>query len=140
MASPRTRLARPGEDEALLKKAKTFLEVAKSIHSRESVEEPYVESACAVLCILGGIAASDSACANALGRVFRGQDHREACGLLAEVTVRGTSGHKAATALAELLAVKDEAQYGVLYLSGVRMKTVFRRVSLLIDFAETVRS
>ncbi|MHB1640341.1 MAG: hypothetical protein ACYCUD_10985 [Candidatus Dormibacteria bacterium] len=115
-----------------------FLDVAKQVDADRLGDEPFVDSAAATLCILGGIAASDSACAKALGFVAKGQNHREACALLAQVMVGRQSGAVASRALAELLAMKDEAQYGVIYLSGEKLRNVFRRLEVLIAFAEAV--
>lgn len=99
-----------------------------------------MDSAGAVLCILCGIAVGDSACASAFHEVARGQDHREACSLLGRVSAGTLTGSKAATALGDLLAMKDEAQYGTIFLSGMKMTTAFRRVEVLIGFAEAVLS
>lgn len=140
MANARTRPTQPGDEKALIEKAKTFLEVARWISTERSVEAPYVDSACAVLCILGGIAAGDSACASAFHEVARGQDHGEACSLLRRVSAGTVTGSKAAKALGDLLAMKDEAQYGTIFFSGMKMKAAFRRVEVLIGFAEAVLS
>jgi hypothetical protein len=60
--------------------ARKFLEVAELTASEREVEE--VASVSASLAVLAGIAASDAACCSALGRRSRGQDHRDAIGLL----------------------------------------------------------
>lgn len=138
MANPRKRPASLADARTLLRRAKVFLDVAKQIDADRVGDEPFVDSAAATLCILGGIAASDSACAKALGFIPKGQNHREACAFLAQVMVGRRSGTRASRALADLLAMKDEAQYGVIYLSGEKLRSVFRRVEVIIDFAEAV--
>ena len=55
---------------------------------------------------MAGTAASDAACCAALGRHSRGDDHRQAADLLREIV---DGGEKAATALVDLINLKDAA-------------------------------
>jgi hypothetical protein len=72
------------------------------------------------LAVLAGIAAADAACCAALGRRARGQGHDAAIPLLRTVT---PGGETMARDLGRLLALKDDAQYGVLVLSPDRARS-----------------
>jgi hypothetical protein len=68
-----------------------------------------------------------------LGRRARGQDHREAAGLLAEVEPDGKSLSRA---LARLLDIKDGSQYGLVFLGSARAKTAVKNAASLVEAAE----
>lgn len=72
------------------------------------------------LAVLAGIAAADAACCAALGRRARGQGHDEAIPLARTIQ---PDGEAMARDLARLLALKDDAQYGVLVLSPARARS-----------------
>jgi hypothetical protein len=72
------------------------------------------------LAVLAGIAAADAACCAALGRRPRGQNHDEAAALVRTIT---PSGEAMARDLDRLLALKDDAQYGVLIVSSERARS-----------------
>src|SRR5205814_10096628 len=61
--------------------------------------------------VLAAIASADAACCAALGRRARGQDHREASAVLADVQ---PGGEAAAAALSRILSLKDTAHYGLI--------------------------
>src|SRR4051794_8607591 len=63
---------------------------------------------------LAGIAAADAACCRALGERSHGDDHRDALALVAQVSPGGAD---AANALGRLLALKNDAEYGLTSLS-----------------------
>jgi hypothetical protein len=112
--------------------AAKFLEVADLVATEEEPLESATVSA--ALAVLAGIAASDAACCAALGRRARGQDHREAIDLLAQVK----GSEDAANALRRLLDMKDTAQYGFIYVSGQNLKAALRQARVLVTFAATV--
>jgi hypothetical protein len=63
---------------------------------------------------LAGVAAADAACCRALGERSRGDDHRHALALVGQVS---PGGPDAANALVRLLAVKNDAEYGLTSIS-----------------------
>jgi len=89
-------------------------------------------STAAALAVLAGIAASDAACCAALGRRSRGQDHRQAAGLVEQVE---PGGGQAAKALRRLLSLKDEAHYGLFDVSGQDLQAALRQAKALVEFA-----
>lgn len=89
----------------------------------------------AALAVLGGIAASDAACCRALGRRARGDDHREAATLLAQIH---PGGDRAARALLALIDLKDTAHYGLIHITRRQLTVAMRRASGLVAFAEEV--
>lgn len=113
-----------------LEQARAFLEVAELVGTQE--DEIATPGVAAVLAVLAGIAAADAACCAALGRRARGQDHRQATQLLARVA-RG--GPTMARDLSRLLAVKDDAHYGLLHVSRQRAATSLRQARRLVDRA-----
>ncbi|MDR0342011.1 MAG: hypothetical protein LBI49_02660 [Nocardiopsaceae bacterium] len=84
------------------------------------------------LAVLAGIAASDAACCAALRMRARGQDHGQAARLLGEITPDGT---EMARDLVRLLAIKDDAHYGLLDVSGQRAATALRQAGRLVTRA-----
>jgi hypothetical protein len=123
-----------GQDaKTRLAHARKFLEVAE-LMAGEGDDQEY-SSAAAALAVLAGIAASDAACCKALGRRSRGQDHRSAIELVEQVE---PGGEDAANALRRLLALKDEAHYGLFDVSGANLKTALRQTMVLVDFAAQV--
>ena len=110
--------------------ARKFLEVAELV-AGEGGDVEYA-SAAAALAVLAGIAASDAACCAALGRRSRGQDHRQAIGLVEQVA---PGGARAANGLRRLLSLKDEAHYGLFDVSGQDLQAALRQAKALVDFA-----
>ena len=119
--------------QARLSHARKFLEVAELSATEDQVEE--TANVSASLAVLAGIAASDAACCAALGRRARGQDHREAVGLLEQVKPNGDG---AAKALRRLLDLKDTAHYGLIHVSNQNLKTALRHAEALVTFAASV--
>lgn len=116
-----------------LEHSRKFLEVAE-MTAGEAGDVEYA-SAAAALAVLAGIAASDAACCAALGRRSRGQDHRQAIGLLEQVAPGGV---QAAKALRRLLSLKDEAHYGLFDVSGQDLQAALRQAQALVEFATRV--
>jgi hypothetical protein len=116
-----------------LEHARNFLEVAELV--AEDGDDADYSSASAALAVLAGIAASDAACCKALGRRSRGQDHRMAEQLLAQVE---PGGRDAAGSLRRLLGLKDEAHYGFFDVGGQHLRSALRQAAALVDFAEEV--
>lgn len=113
--------------------ARKFLDVAELV-AGEGADLEYA-SAAAALSVLAGIAASDAACCRALGRRSRGQDHREAAGLVEQVT---PGGKQAANALRRLIGLKDEAHYGLFDVGGQDLQAALRQARALVEFADGV--
>lgn len=116
-----------------LEHARKFLDVAELV-AGEGGEVEYT-SAAAALAVLAGIAASDAACCAALGRRSRGQDHRQAVGLVEQVA---PGGAQAANGLRRLLSLKDEAHYGLFDVSGQDLQAALRQTRALVEFAAEV--
>jgi hypothetical protein len=85
--------------------------------------------------VLEGIAAADAACCRALGERSRGEDHRDAIALVAQVR---PGGGDAANALGRLLAIKNDAEYGLTNISRAKREMALRQASKLVEFAEAV--
>lgn len=123
-----------GADAATrLRHARLFLEVAQLV-ADEGDDLEYASPA-AALAVLAGIAASDAACCKALGRRYRGQDHREAAALLERVT---PGGRQAANSLGRLVDLKDEAHYGLFDVATKDLKSALRQASSLVQFASEI--
>jgi hypothetical protein len=114
-----------------LDQAHAFLGVAELVGTQE--DELATPGVAAALAVLAGIAASDAACCAALGRRARGQDYRQAVQLLEQVD---SVGPAMARDLGRLLAVKDDAHYGLLHVSGQRASTALRQSRRLVEAAE----
>jgi hypothetical protein len=113
--------------------ARAFLEVAELV--ADDPDDLATPGVAASLAVLAGIAAADAACCAALGRRSRGQDHRQAAGLLAEV---GPGGRELARALERLLDVKDGAHYGMVYVTGQKAAAAVRQARVLVDAASAL--
>jgi hypothetical protein len=131
--SGRTQACSDPEAVVRLRNARKFVEVAELV-ADEGEETEYASQATS-LAVLAGIAASDAACCKALGRRARGQDHREAAALVAQVE---PGGRDAAKSLGRLLSLKDEAQYGLLDVGGQDLRSALRQARALVDFAEQI--
>lgn len=75
----------------------------------------------------------DAACCSALGTMARGQDHRHATDLVADVY---PSGKDAAKQLARLLSLKEASQYGAKPISAADRRGALRQGANLIAFAD----
>jgi hypothetical protein len=131
----RTQRCSEADAETRLRHSRLFLEVAQLV-ADEGDDVEYASPA-AALAVLAGIAASDAACCKALGRRYRGQDHREAAAMLARVT---PDGRQAANSLGRLLDLKDEAHYGLFDVATRDLKSAMRQAGTSVEFAaETLR-
>ncbi len=116
-----------------LDNAQKSFEVAELAAAEQEI--PASRSVAAALAVLSGIAAADAACCAALGRRSRGEGHREAAALLRQIV---PGGDRAATALIELLNLKDTAQYGLIPITGRELTVARRRAKALLEFAGEV--
>lgn len=130
---PSGRTAQCGAIEAAtrLAHARAFLDVADLVGDQE--DDLATPNVAASLAALAGIAASDAVCCAALGRRARGQDHRQATDLLGQVV---NVGDAMARDLRRLLAIKDDAHYGVLDVSHQRVTAAIRQATRLVETAE----
>ncbi|HMI81550.1 MAG TPA: hypothetical protein VK480_07165 [Solirubrobacterales bacterium] len=129
----RTQPCSVADSRTRLEHARKFLEVAE-MTAGEAGDVEYA-SAAAALAVLAGIAASDAACCAALGRRSRGQDHRQAAGLVEQVEPGGAEAGKA---LRRLLGLKDEAHYGLFDVSGQDLQAALRQAKALVEFAARI--
>jgi len=103
-----------------LRHAESYLVVADLVLDQSDDPGLALTSVTASLSVLAGIAAADAACCAALGRRARGQNHDEATALVRTIL---PGGHAMARDLGRLLALKDDAQYGVLVVSAERARS-----------------
>lgn len=103
-----------------LRHAESFLLVADLVLDQSDDPALGLTSVAASLAVLAGIDAADAACCAALGRRARGQNHDEAVALVRTIT---PNGEAMARDLGRLLALKDDAQYGVLIVSSERARS-----------------
>lgn len=115
-----------------LQHADKFLVVAELVES-EVETDPAMASVSASLAVLAGIAASDAACGASLGMRSRGQDHRQAADLLAQVV----GSQDAVRSLRRLLDLKDAAHYGVIHVGPADLKSALRAARTVLDCAQT---
>ncbi len=136
--SPRRtgRTATCGKSEARvrLSQAQKSVEVADLVAS-ESDAVPASTSVAAAVAVLAGIAASDAGCCAALGRRSRGQDHKQAVELLAQIL---PGGPEASVHLDRLRDLKDGAHYGVIHVTTTELKIAMRQARALVEFATAV--
>ena len=128
----RTETCGKTEARTRLAHARAFVDTAALVLG---VHDEGSENVAASLAVLAGIAASDASCCAALGRRPRGQDHREAVTLLAGIAAVGAEMGKD---LARLLDVKDNAHYGVLFVSAKVSAQSVKWGQRMVAAAETV--
>jgi hypothetical protein len=112
--------------------ARLFLELAETVGNVGASESLGVSAANAVL---AGIAAADAACCRALGERSRGEDHRDATKLVAQVQ---PGGEDAAKALGRLLGLKNDAEYGLATVSRANRELALRQANKVVEFAAAV--
>jgi len=130
---PRTQSCSRDDARTRLEHARKFLDVATLI--AEPGQDLEYSSAAAALAVLAGIAASDAACCQVLGRRSRGQDHRQAVDLVGQIEPGGAD---AARALGRLLNLKDQAHYGLFDIAGKDLQAALRQAEALVTFAGDV--
>ncbi|MBA3877783.1 MAG: hypothetical protein C0498_12830 [Anaerolinea sp.] len=115
--------------------AESFLIVADLVQAQ--VDDPLLAltSVAASLAVLAGIAAADAACCAALGRRARGQSHDDAIALVRTVE---PDGEAMARDLGRLIALKDDAHYGVLVVSPERARSAVSWARRLVAAAGEV--
>ena len=128
----RTQPCTPEQAHKRLADARKFLELAELAGEESHLTSFNVAAANAAL---AGIAAADAACCRALGERSRGEDHRDAIALVAQVS---PGGPQAANALGRLLALKNNAEYGLTGLSRADRGAALRQAHKLVEFAEAV--
>ena len=134
----RTAACTAADARTRLRQAQLYLEAAELVQSEDLAEAATVATGNAVL---AAIAAADAICCHAAGVRSRGQDHRQAIGLLQEVT-----GDAAlAKALREVLDLKVQRRalapaghYGLSNVSASNCTAALRRARALVDAAGTL--
>ena len=89
----------------------------------------------ASLAVLAGIAASDVVCCAKLRKRARGQDHKDAVGLLRTVA---PTAIVMAKDLARLLAAKDESHYGLTLVDRNKGRRMVAYVRGMIELGTSV--
>lgn len=110
--------------------ARLYLEMAEQVAGMDGDEARNVAAGNAVL---AAVAAADALCCLRLGRYSRGQAHDEAAALLRTIKPNGT---KLARDLTAVLAVKDPAHYGTVFLAVTTVKSTLRAATRLVEAAE----
>jgi hypothetical protein len=114
-----------------LEHARAFLDVAELVGTdRDELATPSVSTA---LAVLAAIAASDAVCCAMLRQRSRGQDHQQAVDLLRSIS---PGGPEMARDLSRLLAIKDDAHYGLLDISTQRATSALRQARRLLAAVE----
>jgi hypothetical protein len=114
--------------------ATAYLEAAEWILKERSKLKEESLSVAAGAAVLAGIAASDAICGRRLGKFHRGDDHRVAVDLLRTAT---PDGKQLSTKLGRLLDVKDEAHYGIYFVSARKASDAVRSAQILVARAQT---
>lgn len=114
-----------------LEHARSFLAAAHLVGTDR--DELATLSVSAALAVLAAIAASDAVCCAVLSQRARGQDHQQSVALLRTVT---PDGPDMARDLERLLAIKDDAHYGLLDVSSQRATSALRQARRLLAAAE----
>jgi hypothetical protein len=126
--------------------ARAYLEVARLIRGEsDKPDDVNFNHVAAGNAVLAAIAASDALCCRLLGERSRGQDHRDAVGLLEQVRFGGgTDAAQArrardlAKALATALDLKDDSHYGTLMVGLPEIRRIIRAAEVLVAAAEEV--
>lgn len=130
--SRRTQACGKSEARTRLEHARAFAETAELVLD---IDDDAGLNVSASLAVLAGIAASDAACCAVLGQRARGLDHREAVTLLSGVASVGTEMGKD---LVRLLDIKDNARYGVLYVSETKARQAVKWAMRMAAAADKV--
>lgn len=130
--SGRTGVCGRPEARTRLSHARAFTDTAELVLD---VDDNASLNVVASLAVLAGIAASDAACCAVLAKRPRGQEHREAVKLLAGIASGGAEMGKD---LGRLLDLRDNAHYGVLYVSEAKARQAVKWAQRLIQAAEAV--
>lgn len=130
----RTASYTPNEAKKRAAIAMAYLEAAECILKERSGLKEANLSVAAGNAVLAGIAASDAICGQRLRKVHRGDDHRGAIDLLRNAV---PDGRQLSTKLGRLLDLKDEAHYGILFVSGRKASDAIRTARMLVERAQT---
>ena len=125
----RTTLCTPHEASRRAAIAQAYLESAElAMTERAEVKEEHL-SVAAGAAILAGIAASDAICGSRLGQIHHGHDHRDAVDLLKRATPDGKS---ISLKLARFLDMKDQAHYGIYFVSARKASDAVKAARILV--------
>lgn len=113
--------------------ARAFLDTAHLVASDD--DDLATHNVATALAVLAGIAASDAVCCAALGLRSRGQDHHQACDLLAQVE---PDGRRLANDLSRLLDLKDGSHYGTVYVTQSKAVAAMRQARRLVAAGEAL--
>lgn len=86
------------------------------------------------LAVLAGIAAADAASCHALGHRSRGQSHKDAVVVVANIG--GADAKQASNKLRRLIDLKDKAHYGFTSVSAADRTTALSAAEGLVEFAD----
>lgn len=120
------------EASVRLGQAKAYLRVAE-LAATGSAGDAW-PAVCAGSAVLAGIAAADAITCQRIGRRHRGQNHTGATTVLREALGLPESRHLE-NALQRLLALKDEAHYGLRTVSESDARLATRWARTLVDWA-----
>lgn len=131
----RTQTCGASEAANRLSQAHSFLDAAELVATDLDTEGN--GNVAASLAVLAGIAAADAASCARIGKRSRSQDHHDAEELVATIE---PGGPDAANKLRRLLDLKNEAQYGIIYLGRTELRSALRQAKTLVAFADEILS
>ncbi len=118
------------EDARLrLRTAEAYRDVAELVLDDADAAMPGVAAG---LAVLAGIAVADALCARRLGAIHRGDDHRGASKLLEQAV---PDGKRLSATFLRLVDLKDEAHYGLIFVTAARARHAVRWAGTLVDRA-----
>jgi hypothetical protein len=126
---PRTQKCTPEQARVRLRQAEAALEVADLILDEQDLAMPGMAAA---LAVISGIAASDAACCARLGKRSRGVAHILAADVLETVS---PGGREMAKDLRRLVNRKDDAHYGLAFVSRTDAERMVRWARRLLGLA-----
>ena len=128
---PRTQECTQDHARVRLRQAEAAFEIAKLILDEDDLAMP---GTAAALAVISGIAASDAACCARLGRRARGDAHIQAADVLETVA---PGGQEMAKDLRRLINRKDDAHYGMAFVSRSDAEAMIRWAGRLLGLATT---
>lgn len=115
-----------------LEQGRAYLEIAQMVAEDQADES--LRGVAAGLAVLAGIAAADAASCHALGHRSRGQSHKDAVVVVANIG--GADAKQASNKLRRLIDLKDKAHYGFTSVSAADRTTALSAAEGLVEFAD----
>jgi hypothetical protein len=130
--TPRTASSTPDDAKKRAAIAAAYLAAAEGILREPPDVSDENLSVAAGNAVLAGIAASDAICGRRLGLIHRGQEHAGAIDLLKTAV---PDGKELSMKLSRLLDLKNEAHYGIWFVSTAKATAAIRTARTLVERA-----